>query len=178
MFFRKHGIAVQTIPNYSSEALFLKRAVDAMAGMWYNEYHSILNSGINQDELTVFFMNESGPNFPEDGLYTMEETYKADPDTCKNFVAASLRGWKWAFENQEETLDIVLKHANAAHTGTNRPHQRWMLQRMRDLILPPENATDLGKLSPKNYEYVGQQLMEYDFIKNIPSFEDFYRGPR
>ncbi|MDQ1238684.1 MAG: NitT/TauT family transport system substrate-binding protein [Thermodesulfobacteriota bacterium] len=178
MFFRKHGIAVQTIPNYSSEALFLKGAVDAMAAMWYNEYHAILNSGINRDEVTVFFMNESGPNFPEDGLYAMEDTYKSDPEMCRDFVDASLRGWKWAFENQEQAIDIVLKYANAAHTGTNRPHQRWMLQRMRDLIMLPDGLSDIGKLKSKDYEYVGHQLTEYDFIKNIPSFEDFYRGPR
>lgn len=176
MFFRKHGVAVEVIPNYSSEALFLKRGVDAMAAMWYNEYHSILNSGINPDELTVFFLHQSGPNFPEDGLYTIADTYEADPQMCKDFVAASLRGWQWAFEHEEEALDIVLKHANEAHTGSNRPHQRWMLNRMKDLILSPEQTGGMGKLNPEDYKYVGHTLKEHHLIEEIPAFEDFYQG--
>ncbi len=175
-FFRKHGITVEVIPNYSSDTLFLKGAVDAMAAMWYNEYHAILNSGINPDDLTVFFMHESDRNFPEDGLYTMEETYNSDPQMCRDFVAASLRGWEWAFDHQEEALDIVMTYAEAAHTGTNRSHQRWMLQRMKDLILSSKPTSHFGKLDPKDYEYVGHTLKEYHFLEKVPVFEDFYRG--
>ncbi len=176
MFFRKHGITVQIIPNYSSEALFLKGAVDAMAAMWYNEYHSILNSGINPDELTVFFMNESDHNFPEDGIYTMEETYNADPQMCRDVVAASIRGWRRAFDHEEEALDIVMRYAAAAHTGTNRSHQRWMLERMKDLILSHETDDHVGLLRPRDYEYVGDILNKNHFIENLPSYRDFYRG--
>jgi len=176
MFFRKHGIAVEIIPNYSSIALFLRGAVDAMAIMWYNEYHLILNSGINPEELTVFLMNSSGRNFPEDGLYTLQETYKADPQMCRGFVDASLQGWKWAFDHKGEALDIVMKYADTAHTGTNRPHQRWMLDRMTDLILSSASDTRLGKLGCRDYEYVANILRKNHLIESIPPYEDFYRG--
>lgn len=178
MFFHKHGITVNVVPNYSSVALFLKGGLDAMAAMWYNEYHSIINSGINPDEMNVFFLNEFGPNFPEDGLYTLESTYDADPQMCGNFAAASLRGWQWVFNHQEQALDIVMKHAESAHTGTNRPHQRWMLNRMKDLILSAEQPGTLGKLRPEDYASVGHVLKEYSFIDKIPDFADLYRGIR
>lgn len=178
MFLKKHGVSVEIIPNYSSIALFLAGAVDAMAAMWYNEYHLILNSGIDADELTVFFMNQTGRNFPEDGLYTLQETYEADPQTCKDFVEASLRGWRWAFDHEEGALDIVMRHADAAHTGTNRSHQRWMLQRMKDLVLAAGSDSHLGKLSSRDYEYVSNVLKKNHFIEDIPSYENFYRGNR
>ena len=113
--------------------------------MWYNEYHIVLNSGYNPDELTLFFFSDFGLNFPEDGLYCLEDTYRANPDLCKRFVQASLRGWLYAFENQAETVDLVMKHADAAHTGTNKAHQRWMLARMKDLILPDGNKSGMGE---------------------------------
>lgn len=176
VFFRKNDIRPEIIPNYSSVALFLKGGVDAISAMWYNEYDTILNSGIDPDELTVFFMSDFGPNFPEDGLYTLSRTFDADPEMCRAFVAASLRGWMYAFEHMDEALDIVMKFTKAAHTGTNRTHQRWMLARMKDLIIPPEGLAAIGKLSLKDYQWVAEVLTSFGFIHKAPEFKDFYRG--
>ena len=107
-----------------------------MSAMWYNEYHTILNSGLNPDDLTLFFFSRLGLNFPEDGIYCMEKTLREDPESCEAFVQASIKGWLYAFENQDDALNIVMKHAKAAHTGTNKAHQRWMLARMKELIMP------------------------------------------
>ena len=177
-FFRKYDIKVNIIPNYSSVSIFLKGGVDAMSTMWYNEYHTILNSGLNSDDLSLFFFSRVGLNFPEDGIYCLEETFRADPGLCERFVRASLEGWLYAFDNQEEAIQIVMKHAEAAHTGTNKAHQRWMLARMKDLIIPDEDKTSLGKLEPADYALVADILRDFRLIDAIPQFEEFYRGPR
>jgi NitT/TauT family transport system substrate-binding protein len=177
IFFRKNNIKVEFIPNYSSVALFLKGGLDAISAMWYNEYDTIINSGIDPQELTVIFMSDFGPSFPEDGLYTLAKTFETDPDMCRSFVEASLRGWIYAFDHTDEALDIVMKFARAAHTGTNRTHQRWMLARMKDLIIPANGLTAMGKLSEKDYEWVGEVLTSFGFIKQAPEFRDFYCGP-
>ena len=117
-----------------------------------------------------------GLNFPEDGLYCLEEIFRADPDLCKRFVQASLRGWLYAFENQAETVDLVMKYADAAHTGTNRAHQRWMLARMKDLIIPNGDKSGLGKLKQSDYTTVAETLKSLNLLQDIPLFHDFYRG--
>jgi NitT/TauT family transport system substrate-binding protein len=178
VFFRKYGLGVKIIPNYSSMALFLKGGVQAIAAMWYNEYHTLLNSGLNPDELTLFFFSDYGLNFPEDGLYCLEETFQKDPELCSDFAKASLKGWLYAFDHKDEALDIVMKWANEANTGTNRAHQRWMLARMEDLILPVGARKELGKLKPTDYELVGGVLLGLDLINQLPLFDAFYRGPR
>ncbi len=175
-FFRKYDLSVTTVPLYSTVNLFLKGAVEAVSAMWYNEYHIILNSGYDPDELTLFFFSDFGLNFPEDGLYCLEETYRADPDLCKRFARASLRGWLYAFANQKEAVDLVMKYADAAHTGTNTAHQRWMLVRMKDLMLPNGNKNNLGKLNEKDYATVADTLKLLHLIEDIPAFHDFYRG--
>jgi NitT/TauT family transport system substrate-binding protein len=176
--FRKHKISPIIVPNYTSMELFLKRGVDAIAAMWYNEYHLLINSGLNPDELQLFFFSDLGFNLPEDGLYTMEQTFTSDPVMCRSFVQASLKGWLYAFQHKEETVNIVMKHADAAQTGTNRAHQRWMLDRMQDLILPDGDTARLGKLSPQDYALVGRILLELEFMERLPKFEDFYKGPQ
>ncbi|MEJ2716314.1 MAG: ABC transporter substrate-binding protein [Deltaproteobacteria bacterium] len=178
VFFRKYNLHVKIIPNYSSMSLFLKGGVKAIAAMWYNEYHTLLNSGLNPDELTLFFFSDYGLNFPEDGLYCMEETFRTNPQVCSDFVKASLKGWLYAFDHKDEAIDIVMKWAKRANTGTNRAHQRWMLARMQDLILPDGDRAGLGKLKPRDYEFVGGVLLGLDLIKELPQFDVFYRGPR
>lgn len=178
VFFQRHGIAPRTVPNYTTVTLFLKGGVDAMAAMWYNEYHLIVNAGLNREELTVFLLKDSGINFPEDGMYCLERTYRSDSDMCMGFARASLKGWRYAFSHKEEALDIVMKHARQGNKETNRAHQRWMLARMEDLVLSGSHTAVPGRLDPAAYEEVGGILLDYGVVDRLPRFEDFFRGPQ
>lgn len=178
LFFRRRGVKVEIVSNYSTVNLFLKHGVSATWAMWYNEYHLILNSGYNPDELTVFYLKDSELNFPEDGLYCMEHTYRNDPEMCSAFVDASIKGWLYAFKHKEEALDIVMKHTEAAHTGTNRAHQRWMLARMEDVIAPKGRIQNVGKLDPQDYALVGEVLQDNSTIEHVPPLAEFYKGPQ
>jgi NitT/TauT family transport system substrate-binding protein len=177
-FFMRHKLNVEIIPLYATANLFVKGGVDAMSAMWYNEYHQLLLSGLNEEELQTFFFSDLGLNFPEDGFYCLEETYIKNPQLCGRLVEASIRGWLYAFDHEEEALDIVMKYANAAQTGTNRAHQRWMLERMRDLILPGNDRNGLGKLKESDYRAVSEVLKNLKIIREAPAFSDFYRGPK
>ncbi|MBI5249928.1 MAG: ABC transporter substrate-binding protein [Desulfomonile tiedjei] len=178
-FFRMNRLTTNVVPMYGTINLFLKGGVDAISGMWYNEYHTLLNSGLDSDELSLFFFRDDPAlDFPEDGIYCLEKTYQDDPQSCAKFVQASLKGWLYAFEHTDEALDIVMKYTDEANVGTNRAHQKWMLARMRDLIMPTGSEADLGKLAPKNYSRVGEVLRDLGFIGMVPPFDDFYRGPK
>jgi NitT/TauT family transport system substrate-binding protein len=143
--------------------------------MWYNEYHIILNSGLNPDELTTFFFHEHELNFPEDGIYTLEDTFQKDPDLSCAFVKASIEGWLYAFAHPEEALDIIIKYMIEAHVPANRVHQRWMLERMKDLILPKDSGIPIGTLLPSDYERVSKELKESGLMNEIPDFDSFYK---
>ncbi|MBI4963553.1 MAG: ABC transporter substrate-binding protein [Desulfomonile tiedjei] len=177
-FFRQNNLMVEMVPLYCTANLFLRSGVDAISAMWYNEYHALLNCGLNPDELTAFFLKDFGLNFPEDGIYCLEETFLANPEVCARVVDASLRGWLYAFKHPEEALDVVMRYAEEAHTGTNRAHQRWMLARMKDLILPDGNGSGLGKLKIEDYSRVAGILLDFNLINDIPPFAEFYRGPK
>ncbi|MBF0507181.1 MAG: ABC transporter substrate-binding protein [Nitrospirae bacterium] len=175
MFFRKHNLKVKIIPQSSSINLFLRGGTDVASAMWYNEYHTILNSGLDPDELTTFFFHEHGLNFPEDGIYTLEETFMKDPGLSCAFVKASVEGWVYAFEHPGEAVDIVLKYMVREKIPANRMHQKWMLERMKDLITE-QGATDkIGMLKQQDYELVADELRKEGMIKSIPAFPAFYR---
>jgi NitT/TauT family transport system substrate-binding protein len=172
-FFNKYNLHVTAVPQSSSVNLFLRGGVDVASAMWYNEYHIILNAGINPDELTTFFFSDYGLNFPEDGIYTLEDTYKKDPALSCAFVEASLEGWLYAFAHPDEALDIVLKYATQAKIPANWIHQHWMLERMKDIIIPKDKNVKLGALQQDDYKRVAQELMKNGAIKTVPDYRSF-----
>jgi NitT/TauT family transport system substrate-binding protein len=172
--FKKYNLKVKIIPQSYSVNLFLRGGVDVASAMWYNEFHTILNSGLNPEELCTFFFFDYGLNFPEDGLYCLEETLKKDPEMVRTFVQASLEGWLYAFSHPEETLDIIIKYMTAAKVPANRVHQKWMLARMKDLIVGQENKASLGRLKEADFQRVAGELKKTGLIKEIPSFKSFY----
>jgi len=175
--FQRLGIQPKIIPQSSTLGLFLRGGVDAASGMWYNEYHTLLASGLDRKDLRVFFYRDLDLNFPEDGIYTLDKTLKADPGLCRAVVDASLRGWEYAFAHPEEALDIVLAQMRASHVPVNRAHQRFMLERMRDVMLPQKPGDPpLGTLARADYELMVRNLAHLKLIKNAPPFESFSRG--
>ncbi|MFH1981473.1 MAG: ABC transporter substrate-binding protein [Pseudomonadota bacterium] len=174
-FFKKFGISVEIVPQSYTVNLFLRDGVDVASAMWYNEYHTIINDGINPDELVTFFFNDYGLNFPEDGLYVLERTFNRDPELCKAFVRASIEGWLLAFAKPREALDIVMSNLIKANVPATRVHQQWMLARMKDLILPKDHPYPMGCLDPSDYQRVTDGLSQSQMIQEVPPFTDFYR---
>jgi NitT/TauT family transport system substrate-binding protein len=172
-FFKQHHLSVTMVPQSATINLFLRGGVEVASAMWYNEYHTILNSGIDAAELTAFFLADHGVNFPEDGIYCMLATFRNDPRSCCRFVQASLEGWRYAFAHMEEALDIVMKYVDEANIPTDRGHQKWMLERMQDVIRPPGLETPMGVLRPEDFARVAQELAANGMIDSVPNFDDF-----
>jgi NitT/TauT family transport system substrate-binding protein len=175
-FFRKYGLKVRVIPQSATLNLFLRGGVEVASAMWYNEYHLILNAGVDPKELTTFMLADYGFNFPEDGIYCREELVNRHPGRCRRFVRASLEGWQYAFDHPGEALDLVMKYVDAANVATNRVHQKWMLERMRDIIQPRDQDQSPGILRQADYQQVAAELQNNGLIKDVPPFAQFYRN--
>lgn len=175
--FEKHGITVREVRQSETVNLFLRGGIDVASAMWYNEYHIILNSGIDEDELNAMFICDQGMPFPEDGLYTLEKTVAADPALVDAVVRASMDGWRYAFAHPEEALDIVLKYMREANVPANRMHQKWMLARMRDLFEPGKGKGEPGMLNRGDYEAVGTIMTHYGMVHRFPDYAAFVWRP-
>ncbi|MEI6060570.1 MAG: ABC transporter substrate-binding protein [Bacteroidota bacterium] len=173
-FFKKYRLDVKIVPIGSTNNLFLMDGVDITNANWFDEYHSIINSGFDPDELSTFFFADYGFNFLEDGIYCLSDKLKKEPGLCSDFVKATLEGWKYAFENPEKAIDIVVKYAKNTNQPVNRVHQRWMLDRYKDLYIRKGETAINTTLPVNDYQFVGKALTESGLIKTIPSFGHFY----
>jgi NitT/TauT family transport system substrate-binding protein len=170
-FFKLYDVHPQMVPQGSSINLFLRGGVVAAVAMWYNEYHTIIDAGVDPDELTTFFFYDHGLNFPEDGIYC-RASLAAEP-ACAAVAQASIEGWRYAFAHPEEALDIVMKYIAAAHLPANRVHQRWMLARMHDVIAPADEPIALGTLRREDFDRVARVLLESGSITTVPDWATF-----
>jgi NitT/TauT family transport system substrate-binding protein len=174
--FKHLGISVTIVPQSSSLDLFMRGGVQAATGMWYNEYDLLFSYGLDHADLRPFLFRDTELNFPEDGIYTLESTANAKPELCQAIVAATSKGWKYAFEHPEEALNSVMKRMIKEKIPANRAHQSWMLDRMKDIILTDKNLP-MGVLQQKDFERVKSILHDTGFMTNDPMFPEFYRGP-
>lgn len=175
-FFKKFNLKVRTIQQNNSINLFLMGGVQVSSVMWYNEYYSVLSAGINPDEINEFWFADYGLNFPEDGIYCRADVLENDPQMCKAFVEASLEGWKYAFEHQDETILTVIQYAKKHKFATNYSHQKWMLNRMKDM-LTEGGDTIRTTLLENDFKFVGNVLVDEGLIRqeNIPEFKSFFK---
>jgi NitT/TauT family transport system substrate-binding protein len=171
--FARHRIKVREVRQSHTINLFLRGGINVTSAMWFNEYHTILSAGLDPEELNTVFLSDQGMNFLEDGLYALEKTLRRDPALAEAFVAASLEGWRYSFEHPDEALDIVIRYMREARLPANRMHQKWMLDRMRDLMLPKGAETPLGELRQQDYEAVARTMQKDGSIRIFPDYASF-----
>ncbi|MBF0516673.1 MAG: ABC transporter substrate-binding protein [Nitrospirae bacterium] len=175
-FLKRHHIKAHIVNQSASVDLFMRGAVDAAVAMSYNDYHNILNSGLDPGDLVTFAFHDYGVDFPEDGLYVSEQRHTADPELSCAFVRASVEGWLYAFAHPDEALDIVMKYMIEAHVPSNKAHQKWMLTKMRELIIPDNDTTQIGILRREDYEHTAGQLKADGLIETVTPYESFYKN--
>jgi len=172
-FFHKFGVHNRIVTTANPVNLFLRDGVEVASVMWYNEYHTLLNSGLDPDEMQLFFFDDFGLNFPEDGIYLRRETLDRDPAAVRAFVAATLEGWDYAFAHPEEAIDLVMAEMAKARVPANRVHQRWMLARMRDLFAA--GNTPPLQLHADDYRQVGDIMQAAGLIRAVPGYSSFFQ---
>jgi len=171
-FFKKYNLNVKIVPQASSINLFLINGVQATSAMWYNEYHSIINSGYDENELVTFLFSDYGLNFPEEGVYVSEEFYNKEKKLCEDFVRATIEGWYYAFSHMPETIEVVERKMRKANVAYNIAHQKWMLNRFKDLMVDKNGKIDT-RLSENDFNFVAEMLKQNGLIKIKPTFMSF-----
>lgn len=170
-FLNKYNIKADIIPISWTTNVLAQDVVDVMNMMLYNEYDIFVNNGYDPDELKVFPLADYGVNIPEDGIYCTREYYINHKGLCENFAEATLDGWIYALNHEDETLSIVLNYLKQAHLPTNIPHQRWMLKMVREAVLYKQDQ--YGKLMETDYNSAVDMMKGNGVINNFLPYKEF-----
>ncbi|MDF1875355.1 ABC transporter substrate-binding protein [Sulfurimonas sp. SAG-AH-194-I05] len=104
----KKSDLIEITHTFNVEDLINKKT-DLMASYISNEPFLMKEAGIAS---VLFDPKEYGFNFYSDFLFTSTKELQENGKRVEKFVEASLRGWRYAFDNIEETVEIILAKYN------------------------------------------------------------------
>ena len=132
--------------------------VDILAVFKSNEPDTIRKLGFD-----VSLWDPADYGLPSLGLtyITRQELVDQEPDKIERWLKAALRGLRYAFDNREEALEIVMKYA----PKEDREHQRFMMEtEMADAVSPLTQERGLGWMTDAQWEALYEQLLEFEAL--------------
>jgi NitT/TauT family transport system substrate-binding protein len=130
----------------------------------WNELQTIYESGVSEDDLTIFKPTDYGVGVLHGAILANEDIINSDPAALTAFVEATMKGWTFAFENPEEAIDIVMDAAQDA----DRQHEMDSLEQIKstqwgDSDTAPEGW---GTIPMDSYEETAAILEGGDYVDN------------
>ncbi len=176
-YLEHHGIDpekdIQLVKQGFTMDQFFNDQVDVATATIYNEYHVVLESGMKESDLYVFNIEDAAISMLEDTLFAREDWVENNRDLAVKIVRATLKGWNYAIENQEEAIDIVMK--NVIEGSTTRQHQVTMLQEMAKLIKPEGFTSDqVGMFVDESFKRTADIMLKYGLIKKPADLESAF----
>ena len=168
----KEGLDYDWVRFSTNVNLFVSGALDATLAMSYNEYYQLLQAGMELTDENVYRFCDHGYNVQEDGLYVTLDYYRKHKDQVHRFAQASRRGWEWAANHQEETLDIVMKYVKSNRVASNRIMQRLMLKEVLRLQIDRESKKREFSLRPDMVKRASYLMAENGMLQREVKYEE------
>ena len=152
--------------------LFVSGALDATVAMSYNEYYQLMQAGVEMTDTNVYRFCDHGYNVQEDGVYMTWDYYEKHKEQALRFAEASRRGWEWAAEHPDETLDIVMQYVENDRVATNRVMQKLMLQEVLRLQVDRESQQREFRLRPDMVQKASQLMLENQMLSREITYDE------
>ena len=152
--------------------LFISGALDATLAMSYNEYYQLVQAGMEITDKNVYRFCDHGYNVQEDGVYMTREYYEKHREQARKFAEASRKGWEWAAQHPDETLDIVMEVVDREHIPTNRVMQRLMLKEVLRLQMDRESKKQEFRLRPDMVKLASNMMLENKMLTREVTYDE------
>jgi diguanylate cyclase (GGDEF)-like protein len=131
--------------DYNVSSLVLGH-VAALAGYDTDESYYLQQSGRQYRQFTP---RSSGVDFYGDTLFTTREMVRKHPERVEEFRAASLRGWEYALDHQEEIAALI--HAQYA---PDLPLDKLRFEAERMMPLIRSDLVELGHTHARRWQHI------------------------
>ncbi|WP_319548409.1 PAS domain S-box protein [Desulfogranum marinum] len=114
-----------------------------------------------------------GVDFYGDCLFSTKTLLKKDPELAERFIRASLKGWKYAFDNPDESIRIILESYNT--NDRSEDHLRYELLTMRSLILP--DHIPIGTQSVARWRRIAEIYSNLNMAPDVNDLNSYIYDP-
>lgn len=176
---------VETVVYAFDPALVFPDEVEVASVMTYNELNQIVGLGFDLDGLTIFDPADIDAALLEDLIFTTPDVLASEDfkgsglsgrEVAERFVRASIRGWQYAVNNQEEAVFTVIGLCGDTCNGsgsTQSPlvHQTWQMARVAELVAPTPD-TAIGAMNETAFDRSIELLVDVGLLTEAVTFED------
>lgn len=159
-------------PYTAGVSQLIEGKIDAMSAYSTDEPFLLKEKNIAYN---LFSPRAGGIDFYGDTLFTTEEQVREHPERVDAFLEASIKGWEYALNNQEEIIDLILSKYSQRHS---RDHLRYEADVARRLILA--DVVEIGYMNPGRWRHMAAVYASINMVPYNTSLEGFIydRNPR
>ncbi|TVQ74281.1 MAG: diguanylate cyclase [Oceanospirillales bacterium] len=157
------------VPHSFSIDDLIQGDVDAMSSYLTYEIYEFNQAGV---DIKIFTPRSVGIDFYGDNLFTNRNMIESNPAVVEAFLNASLKGWTYALNNLDETIELILAHyAPSIDPGFLKYEAESMLQLIR-----PE-FVEIGYVNPGRWKHIAEIYQELGLLDATPNWDKFFFTP-
>ncbi|MET0028605.1 MAG: ABC transporter substrate-binding protein [Candidatus Thiodiazotropha sp.] len=141
---------VQRIDSSMNIDDLVEGRTDLFNGYVSNEPYLLEERGI---DYSVFNPYDYGIQFYSDVLFTRQNLNRTEPKMVDGFVRASLKGWRYAMDNPEKSINLITQFYPIDKT---KPWLRYEANKLREMVVP--DLVEIGHMSRLRWEKIAEQL--------------------
>ncbi|MFZ6770477.1 ABC transporter substrate-binding protein [Undibacterium sp. Di26W] len=147
--------------------------VDVMSAYLTNEPFRLGQAGIAYH---IYTPRSVGIDFYGDNLFTTDKEIKEHPERVKAFRAASLRGWEYALQHQEEIIDLILqRYVGLNNLASNKEFFHYEAAQTSYLL--SHDLIAIGYMNPGRWRHIADTYAELGMLSANFSMDDFLYEP-
>jgi len=151
------------VPHSFDPNSLLRGEVDAISGYLTDQPFYFQEKGF---DIQVINPINYAIDFYDDILFTSEETVRRDPERVRQFLDASMKGWRYALEHKTEVIGwITTKY----HSDKSIDHLRFEAEQTEKMILP--DLVDIGHISSARFQRIADIYKQLGLVPVEASFE-------
>ena len=156
---------INFIPTTYNIHDLIDKKCDVSSAYVSNEPYELEKAGI---EYRLFHPVEYGVDFYGDILFTSQKYLDENPKVVKEFREASLKGWKYAFENIEETIHVIKEKYNPS---LSLGHLRYEANILKKQSLYPFVA--VGTMDRSRWMTIAQTFKDLGYLDSAALPQNF-----
>ena len=151
---------VTIIPIDYDATPLIQGEVDIATGYVINEPLQAEEAGY---PVNIIHPYKYGVSLYADVIFTTEDTIKNNPELVEKFIQATLKGWDYAIDHQDEAVKYTLMYKDEENIALNYNHQKKLLEKSVPLIKPTK-ATKIGQMNYVKWVRTYELLRKYEII--------------
>ncbi|XDD47057.1 ABC transporter substrate-binding protein [Leptospira sp. WS39.C2] len=171
-YLKKEGINpsdLQLLEHKFNPRDLIEGRVDAYSGYATTQAFDFKKAGL---PVVAYSPRLAGIDFYGDNFFTSEEEVEKFPNRVKAFREATLRGWIYAMDHQDEIVDLIY-----AKYSQKNPKERLLFeaQQMTPLIQPV--LVEMGYMNPGRWKHINDIYFELGMLPKNISLKGFMYDP-